>query len=358
MILIRVVCLCLFFWGTNIWAKPFIQNINGALESDGTVSISGSGFGSHNLNVEWRGNDIEEGQAGAFLTSKDNWYYTEMPNDDWIAPKYSTSFAHSGKQSLEVDLTNHWQCPLRYDSGMEITPGATLFASWWVYISDLTGDGQWKMFRINWQNDIQDDYPQVVMFNWYNANALYVRPGPKVSSNVVKDYPAYPDEPGRWYRMDVVIKESSIGGSDGFISTYTHDPENGNAIRISTESNIMTYYSGERYHQWFLWQNYRGNGLSSLRIFLDDLYIQPETQARVEIGDDENWANCTWREIQIPTVWSSNTITFQVNQGRFNNGEMAYLFVVDAEGNASNGHAITLGVPASPSNLRIQNPIE
>ncbi len=351
--LIRVTCLFIFLMGTNALATPLVQNINGAFESGCTVSISGSGFGTHDLNIEWRGNEIEAGQAGEFLISQDNWYYTEMPNEDWVAPKYSTTMAHSGKQSLEVDLTSYWQCPLRYDSGTGIAPGTTLFVSWWVYLSDLTGDGQWKMFRINWQNDIQDDYPQMVMFNWYNANALYVRPGPDISSNVIKNYPAYPDETGRWYRMDVVIKESSLGVPDGFISTNTHDPEMGSAVKVSSESNIMTYYSGERRHQWFLWQNYRGNGLSSLRVFLDDIYVQPGTQARVEIGDDENWADCSWREIQIPTAWSSDTVVFQVNKGSFKDGDTAYLFVVDADGNASSGHAIIIGGPASPLNLRI-----
>ncbi|GAB6144241.1 hypothetical protein [Desulfocicer niacini] len=361
MMLTRVIFLLVFLAWTNALAEPAIDNMSGSFTSGDTATITGSQFGSHDLKIEWRGNEIEAGQAGTILTSQGRWYYERQPNSSWAAPVYSTAHAHSGKQSLEVDLTSKWQGALRYDSGTGVAPDSSLFVSWWVYLSDMVGDGQWKMFRINWQNDIQDDYPQMVMFNWYNANQLIVRPGPETSSNTKYVYPSYPDVSGKWYRMDVIIKESSLGRDNGSLSTFTHDPESRMAVKRSTLSNIMTYHSGDRRHRWFLWQNYVGNGMNSLKVFLDDIYIQTGTQARVEIGDDDNWADCTWREIQVPTSWTDNSISFQVNSGAFTDGQTAYLFVVDSDGNPSAGQPITIGsgsrspaLPTPPTNLKIQ----
>ncbi|MCD6288604.1 MAG: hypothetical protein J7M12_05765, partial [Candidatus Hydrogenedentes bacterium] len=58
-------------------------------------------------------------------------------------------------------------------------------------------------------------------------------------------------------------------------------------------------------------------------------------------GNASTWSACTHREIQIPTAWSNDTITFTVNQGSFPYGT-AYLYVVDSTGAWNeNGYPIT-----------------
>jgi hypothetical protein len=46
----------------------------------------------------------------------------------------------------------------------------------------------------------------------------------------------------------------------------------------------------------------------------------------------------------LPSAWSSSSITATVNQGTFSNGQAAYLYVIDANGtvNAS-GYPLTFG---------------
>lgn len=61
----------------------------------------------------------------------------------------------------------------------------------------------------------------------------------------------------------------------------------------------------------------------------------------IEIGNASTWAACTHREIQIPTAWTTDEITATINQGSLPDGT-AYLFVVDADGVASDGYEITL----------------
>jgi hypothetical protein len=91
---------------------------------------------------------------------------------------------------------------------------------------------------------------------------------------------------------------------------------------------------------------------------MDDFYIQRGTLARVEIGDRSSWKSCTWREIQKPSAWSNSSITIQLNRGSFQQGQTAYLYVVDANGTVnSQGYPFTVGgggsggsTPPPPSN--------
>jgi hypothetical protein len=83
-----------------------------------------------------------------------------------------------------------------------------------------------------------------------------------------------------------------------------------------------------------------GSLLSSDRYWLDDIYID-NTQARVMIGNNQNFSLCTHLEIQIPhTTWNDTAIQFTANLGSFNSTEQLYLFVVDENGNASEGFAL------------------
>lgn len=90
----------------------------------------------------------------------------------------------------------------------------------------------------------------------------------------------------------------------------------------------------------------------------DDLYID-NSWARVEIGDQSTYTSCTHREIQIPSVWSNDTISVILNQGSFPNDTTVYFFVVDSNGIASEGFPITLrgantSYPAAPTNLKVE----
>ncbi len=76
--------------------------------------------------------------------------------------------------------------------------------------------------------------------------------------------------------------------------------------------------------------------------YMDDIYVDT-TWARVEIGDNSVYGSCTHREIQPPTSWSPTSITVTENKGSFTDGDTAYLFVIDSDGNASSGYPITIG---------------
>lgn len=99
-------------------------------------------------------------------------------------------------------------------------------------------------------------------------------------------------------------------------------------------------------------------------MWVDDVYID-NTQARIEIGNASTWAACTKKVIQIPTSWNSenpadNVVQATTNQGSFEDGSTAYLYVVNPDGEVNEtGHPVTFDgssdmmSPAAPSGLFI-----
>jgi len=68
-----------------------------------------------------------------------------------------------------------------------------------------------------------------------------------------------------------------------------------------------------------------------------------DTWSRVMLGNDPTYSSCTIIEPQIPSAWSTSSITVTVNQGALEDGT-AYLFVFDSNNDAnSEGYPVTLG---------------
>ena len=193
---------------------------------------------------------------------------------------------------------------------------------------------------------------------------------------------------GRWFRQEFMAKVSANADSTGYIALWNQQPD-------STRNHIMTWnklitrgwcvcgtepgdcpvsdcaVGGDHnllYEPWgsIHFENYWDDSAApyteSADIFYDDIYIQIGTQARVEVGNNEVYANCTRLEIQYPTAWCRDgfcdgRIKFEFNRGRFKNGQTVYVFVIHDDGTASNGSPIILGEtitpPEIPPNIRL-----
>ncbi len=73
-----------------------------------------------------------------------------------------------------------------------------------------------------------------------------------------------------------------------------------------------------------------------------DLYVD-YTYARVELGNNATFANCTQSELQIPVTWSATEIQFQLNRGGFALGASAWIHVIDSSNTVVATYAVTLG---------------
>jgi len=91
----------------------------------------------------------------------------------------------------------------------------------------------------------------------------------------------------------------------------------------------------------------RMQGYTSNWRYFDDVYVDT-TLSRVVLADKPVLSQASIVELQIPSAWNDGSISAQVNLGKFTQGQMAYLFVVDASGNVSaTGIAVTAGGSAT-----------
>src|SRR3989339_272094 len=208
---IAVFSVCLVFvfcLSTRVSRAQTINSVSGTFSNNNTIQVSGSGFGSHNLSIQWLGgaNGVIETTATGQTPSLSGWNFNSFsPN------AVATDQAHSGTKSLKNNLvsTSPYAAAIRYGWPESIGPNQDIFVSWWVRRTHV-GSGQWKMFRLNWQDDITDDYGQMVMFNWDTQRQLIVRPGPSIDANATADWsPLFPTQDNRWYRMDLTIHTSA-----------------------------------------------------------------------------------------------------------------------------------------------------
>jgi hypothetical protein len=150
---------------------------------------------------------------------------------------------------------------------------------------------------------------------------------------------------GRWHRFERYIDLGTPGRADGY--SYV-------ALDLETAQTISggVFTSGDCGIDSVLIGHYFArDGVGTPRPwatrFWSELYVDT-TPARVEIGDQPVFEDCTHREIQIPTGWSDGRIDVQVNQGTFTAGDTGYVFVVDEHDNASDGYPVVFGDSAEP----------
>lgn len=168
---------------------------------------------------------------------------------------------------------------------------------------------------------------------------------------------------GKWVRIEGYLKQSSPGAADGVYQMWLHTGASGEITSpVMSDASFISRTTTDYWRQlligWYNDENRNGQGDHAARIYYDDIYLDT-TRARVEICDAATRAAATRCEIQIPSAWSGSDITVQVNQGAFLSGAVAYLYVIDAQGNSNaNGLQITFAsggdnvAPASPANLR------
>lgn len=326
------------------------NNNNGELVVSGeyidgnTITICGSGFGSHSLDIEWlggKGGPIETGTVGDDF-NKDNW------DNGLMKAQYDNTIAYSNSKSIIFDSTinNDGRFRLSYDPGSEIT--LKTYITWMAYI-DKNGvqDGQWKMFRLNHENNVEDTKPEITLFNWFGRNhgkTLFVRreKGEIEQRYYLNDqYPALGENvmpsDKEWVRIELIIEPSSSPGSnDASFEYIVHHPNSGSNPRIDKvfKKDDLISYSENELKKWryYVFQTYQGNGFEGKsKVWLDDIYIQ-NSIARVEIGNKPKWDDCTRRDIQYILSWSNSLIEFELNKGGFKNSETGYLFVVTSGG--------------------------
>ncbi|WP_419663495.1 hypothetical protein [Desulfosarcina variabilis] len=144
---------------------------------------------------------------------------------------------------------------------------------------------------------------------------------------------------GSWHRIDSwfdgEIGHRTIHVDNQLLGSVTHTPST-SVFSGCSEDYINYAYFGHYYTN----DTYDPDPMAQR--WYSELYVDI-TRARIEIGDNITFENCKHREIQIPTAWSGGSISFTSNQGSFKDGDTIYLFVINSDGEVSEGAKIILG---------------
>jgi hypothetical protein len=351
----------LFFGLTCPYAAPYISSSSGTASDGQKMIIGGSGFGTNPLSkIEWLGGpdgNIEKGVTGQDF-KKDGW-----SNNTSNPVKYSEIQIHSGLKSI----LSQWPSSSRssgyfYDTG--ISGVGKIYVTWWAYFDHVDSAGQWKKWRLRYDSNVNDTDGEVYENNWYSVTGSgsssqfyvycdlenYISCYPN-SDSTYKSIEVQPVD--QWVRIELYAEESSANGiRDGSIQLYRH-PQTSVISKIKDFDGTVITRATNVTNRWryFIFQNYWGNNSGGTgtkeKVYIDDIFIQVGTQARVEVGDNSTWENCKHREIQMPVSWDSSKIEFTFNRGSFKGG-VVYLYVVDEKGNVSDYDPATTGAQGYP----------
>lgn len=345
-VILTVMSVCLSVFAIIIstcYAAPVIAGVSGIYKDGQVVTLTGSGFSSNTAvgtsNLEFlggTGGPINSGIIGAEF-SRINW---DIDTEWGYDVQNSTDNCFFGSKCLQmvyVSGSYDPEAPLYYKLPSPVTSSDRLFISWWE-MTTWTGNGQYKILRLSPTETIIDSPGNQDVYFFHN-NSGAVTYG--IDGGPYALYPSFsPALPkSTWTRTDIDIKTSTPNSVS--ITKYTP----GSSVKTTSASSYSSG-AGNSEWNWIVWQNYFGTDgagqMTAGSVWFEDMFVQHGSSARVELCDSSTWSSRKSCFIQPPTSWGS-TIGVTLNQGTFTGGAIACLYVIDASGNVSNGHAITIG---------------
>lgn len=129
--------------------------------------------------------------------------------------------------------------------------------------------------------------------------------------------------------------EVPVGGKlNGHISFIRDDPPN------NTDRNSGGYIDAIRIGHMF---QDASQVFTRARAYYDNVYIA-SNRARVEVGDNFDFDLCSKRDVQIMDYWSDEMVYVgELYTPQFEHGESAFVFVVNADGEVSEGMPFAIG---------------
>ena len=350
-------------------SAPVIQDVGGALNHKGTITISGSDFGSkpNAAPVVWddaTANDISQKWDGAWpnlLPGYNTNYYSPMRG---ISPPHSHDARYiAGAHAAKTGAYSGYNVVFFKNIPLQPFP-FYVYASWYQRVDNrwtFGGDENFKTFAYS-----KCCSPYEAPNNWYTA---YGPPHPASTTDDAQwtinddgDSLSNPDVhkhnawwsaavnpmAGKWSKVEVAVKVTDQ--TDGYVNVR----ENGRQVMNYTGATDK--YPGTQ-RTIGIGGYARMYGYSGNWRYFDDAYVDT-TLSRVVLADKPVLSQATIIENQIPSSWSDGSITATVNLGKFAQGQTAYLFVVDSSGTPNvAGRAVTAGgsvaTPNAPSAISV-----
>jgi len=319
---------------------PSISSVSGTISHGESITISGSGFGSKSTAAPYKYDDFEDGSLGQRVGN--GWYTSSNLSDGW--PIYSSA---QKRATGRCEVNAYLQHDRAYNSTLGITGlnwgwNREAYLSAWYYCTTSGANSRnfkiWA-FRGGGAGDWGEPEIRVDMYPKSGAGHAYI--ADCYNGKIIDDWSVGGNVmAGQWNRVELWMHTgtSSSGDNDGVctgwrnLSQWWHmdDFEYDHSVQDFDNIYLASYFARDD-----------GTPTPCMWWYYDEVYIDT-TQSRVEIGNNSTWSGCSHREVQIPSAWSSSSVTVTVNQGTFADSSGAYLYVVDSDGNVNtNGYSIT-----------------
>ena len=364
-------------------SAPIINDIKGELVHGNEITISGNGFGSKPNAKPLRFETFEKNDSGResivgnTVTSEIAWWegrggnVNGYPKDPTISnlkrrhpfSRRTAAVRLERKNNIGIVQQMAWKNNIGFKATGKIYVNAWVYWKWvenpvyndsggryyqvkaWDIDTEVAPNGApVRPYVSQWANFYNDKYTQS-----YHRNGRANHP----DQSFYHDNDTIPPFMDGWINIILLsfpgTNDPTARIKDGLRTIMASHYNFSQAYQVKTEANenylddIMQ--KGDNPIDAFKFGWYLGKNLNtgSMTLYWDDIYLD-NSWARVEIGDKAYYNSCTHREIQIPSSWSENLITINVNQGSFVNGKPLYLYVVDAGGSVNNqGYPIIFG---------------
>jgi hypothetical protein len=315
-------------------AQPSISSIDSTIEQGEEITLSGIQFSAAEaLPFSW--DNFESGNVGSNLGSPDigpTWtFLSQLP-----MPSYSSTEKYSGEKAAHIT----WQSYSISSFGWSNKgPFDSIYITFWRFMDPMNTESLPNNFKMLYlYGTASGEIPQFMIGaimpsrrNWQFAT----QPSPTVN------YPwdisnSYFSTNGQWQRWELYVQlDSPYSASNGEFEGWL----DGQKV-IDRQGVNLTDVNGvfEDLRIGHMFQGHTNDD----HCYYDDVYIS-RSRARVEIGNNQDFNNCTLRNVQIPSIWTDQSITFETHIPGFENGEEAWMFVIDEDGNASEGYPVTIG---------------
>lgn len=385
-------------------AAPLPVSLSGSIVNGQPITITGSSFGS-GPNVTLF-DQFNGGPAGTDipLTSPDVGAWTKYASGSGYYPQFSSDY-HSPPFSDAWYIRNN--TGILQDAflpgGQGVTeiyisfwfkvPSGTYFP-WRVQASDaiVPADDHSFGYPINWKMTwlFRNDTPEVnPPDNQYDLVSPTILNAGSLSAQAfyAADNVYYPTVSGgyrgldfvnwfkfgTWNRLSEWLKADPTNPITAPGTIYTQGFAEGYQNMVQIQNNPTSFFNmtlgrtGATPVGWneLQFPGFLDSNIPNVNPLYDDIYMAtgPNAAARIEIGDNSVYADCTNLAILIPTSWTDNSVTAVVKLGSFQPGQTAHVFITDSNNNTvvvpgsytigssgedTTGPFMSNGLPSSP----------
>ena len=350
-------------------AAPVVGGVSGTVADGGAITITGSGFGAGPAVKLF--DDFEGGSAGDAIP------LTSPKVGQWSSASHEPVYdgnSHSGATGCRI-YDGDTQRQFRLSFGGDYTE---VFFSFWVRVpngtcfpgngeggtdlepGEFSFDSSWKFtWLFNDNGCIGDGLFDCCMPTHIGLHGSFLLAG---NDGNYKYLPS----PSAWWSwtswMRMTFWTRGLPGN-GRAFWQTVSAEHGQALANYSTPVFVNSSHPDGFDQncfdaihfpgWL-----RSGSGANVRPVYDDIYVAlgANAQARVELGDAAQYAQCRNLALCTPTSWTTGSIKATVRAGSFGAGDPIYVFVVDKDGNASAGRQVQLGAgpPLAPGGLQVR----